>query len=76
MAGRLEGLDCLILDALRHKPHATHYGLEEAVDVAHRIGARRTVFTHISHDLDHDRTNAALPDSMELAYDGMQLELS
>ena len=72
----LDGLDCLILDALRHKPHATHFGLEEAVDVAHRIGARRTVFTHISHDLEHDRTNAALPDSMELAYDGMQLELS
>ncbi|MDB4864475.1 MAG: MBL fold metallo-hydrolase [Pirellulaceae bacterium] len=71
----LEGLDCLILDALRRKPHATHFGLDEAVEVAKKIGAKRTVFTHISHDLEHEQTNRALPDSMELAYDGMQLAL-
>ena len=72
----LEGLDCLILDALRRKPHATHFGLDEAVEVAKKIGAKRTVFTHISHDLEHEQTNKDLPDSMELAYDGMQLTLS
>ncbi|MAP73705.1 MAG: MBL fold metallo-hydrolase, partial [Planctomycetaceae bacterium] len=42
---------------------------------AKKIGAKRTVFTHISHDLEHEQTNRALPDSMELAYDGMQLAL-
>ena len=71
----LEGLDCLILDALR-KPHATHFGLDEAIAVAHQIAAKRTVFTHISHDLEHEQTNAGLPDSMELGYDGMQIALS
>lgn len=73
---RLEGLDCLILDALRHKPHATHFGLDEAVAVAKRVGARQTVFTHISHDLDHEETNASLPAAMELGYDGMQIDLT
>ena len=47
----LAGLDCLILDALRYKPHVTHFGLDEAVDAAENIGAARTIFTHISHDL-------------------------
>ena len=55
----LEGLDCLILDALRGN-HATHFGLDEAIAVAHQIAAKRTVFTHISHDLEHEQTNAGL----------------
>jgi phosphoribosyl 1,2-cyclic phosphate phosphodiesterase len=65
----LEGLDVLILDALRHRPHPTHFNLEQAVDHAGRIGARRTLFTHIAHELGHEATNAGLPDGMELAYD-------
>lgn len=72
---RLEGLDTLILDALRPRPHPTHFSLEEAIEVAQRVGARRTIFTHISHELDHHTTNAALPAGMELAYDGMQIPL-
>lgn len=73
---RLQGLDVLILDALRHKRHPTHFSLGEAVELAHQIGAKRTYFTHVSHDLDHDATNANLPDGMELAYDGLSLELN
>ena len=72
----LEGLDVLILDALRHKPHATHFGLQEAVDVARRVGARQTYFTHVSHDLEYLATSESLPDGMELAYDGLQIPLS
>ncbi|MGD9720313.1 MAG: MBL fold metallo-hydrolase [Pirellulales bacterium] len=72
----LEGLDVLVLDALRHKPHPTHFSLSEAVDVAQRVGARRTYFTHMSHDLEHEATNAALPAGMELAYDGLQIALT
>src|SRR5262249_28483745 len=72
----LEGLDVLILDALRPKPHPTHYSLDEAVEVATKIGAKRTLFTHISHDLEHDATNAVLPAGMELAYDGLRIPLS
>jgi phosphoribosyl 1,2-cyclic phosphate phosphodiesterase len=72
----LEGLDVLILDALRHTPHPTHFSLEEAVAAARRIGAKRTLFTHISHELEHEATNAALPAGMELAYDGLKLPLT
>jgi phosphoribosyl 1,2-cyclic phosphate phosphodiesterase len=72
----LEGLDTLVLDALRDRPHPTHFSLEQAIAVAERVQPRRTVFTHISHELDHDTINARLPPSMELGYDGMSLPLS
>ncbi|MFQ5410915.1 MAG: MBL fold metallo-hydrolase [Phycisphaerae bacterium] len=65
----LEGLDVLILDALRKRPHPTHFNLEQAVDHARRIGARKTWFTHIAHELGHEETNRHLPDGMALAYD-------
>ncbi len=67
----LEGLDCVILSALRHKPHPSHATLEQAVEWARRIGARQTWFTHIAHDLGHAETNRTLPEGMALAYDGL-----
>jgi len=70
----LEGLDVLVLDALRHRPHSTHYNVEQAVEAAHRIGARQTYFVHMSHDLDHETTNAGLPDGIALAHDGLRIE--
>jgi phosphoribosyl 1,2-cyclic phosphate phosphodiesterase len=70
----LEGLDVLVLDALRERPHPTHFSLSEAVEVAGRIGARRTFFTHMCHDLPHDATNARLPADKQLAYDGLVLD--
>jgi phosphoribosyl 1,2-cyclic phosphate phosphodiesterase len=72
---RLCGLDSLVLDALRHRPHPTHFTLDEAVAMARRIGARRTYFTHIAHDLGHEATSATLPEGMALAYDGLALEI-
>lgn len=66
----LEGLDVLVLDALRHRPHSTHFTVAEAVAAATRVGARQTYFTHICHDLPHAATCAALPPGMALAYDG------
>jgi phosphoribosyl 1,2-cyclic phosphate phosphodiesterase len=72
----LAGLDVLILDALRHTAHPTHFSLAEALTVARRAGAKRTYFTHISHDLEHESTNAQLPPGIELAYDGLKLPLS
>ncbi len=71
----LEGLDVLVLDALRDRPHATHFSLTEAVEVARRLKPKRTYFTHISHELDHRTTNARLPAGMELAYDGLRIPL-
>jgi phosphoribosyl 1,2-cyclic phosphate phosphodiesterase len=65
----LEGLDFVILSALRHKPHPSHATVEQAVGWAHRIGARKTLFTHMAHELGHEETNRVLPEGMELAYD-------
>jgi phosphoribosyl 1,2-cyclic phosphate phosphodiesterase len=73
---RLENLDVLILDALRHSPHPTHFSLEEAVAVANRVRPKRTLFTHMSHDLEHAAVNAELPEGMELAYDGLRIPLT
>jgi len=72
----LEGLDLLILDALRPRPHPTHFTLEEAVATARALRPKRTLFTHMSHELEHEATNAALPPGMELAYDGLRIPLS
>ncbi|MCA9101024.1 MAG: MBL fold metallo-hydrolase [Planctomycetales bacterium] len=72
----LQGLDVLILDALRPNPHPTHFSLDEAIEVARRLQPRRTLFTHISCKLEHQATNARLPVGMELAYDGLQVPLS
>jgi phosphoribosyl 1,2-cyclic phosphate phosphodiesterase len=72
----LGDLDLLVLDALREKPHPTHFSLAEAVDAARRIRARRTCFTHMTHDLRHEPTCARLPETMQLAYDGLVLEIS
>jgi phosphoribosyl 1,2-cyclic phosphate phosphodiesterase len=72
----LEGLDVLILDALRTRPHATHFSLDEAIEAARKVRPRRTLFTHISHDLDYEATNARLPPGMELAYDGQRIPLT
>lgn len=71
----LKGLDVLVLDALRRRPHPTHLNLEQAVDHAHRIGATRTFFTHIAHELPHEATNHELPPSMALAYDGLMIQV-
>jgi phosphoribosyl 1,2-cyclic phosphate phosphodiesterase len=69
----LEGLDVLVLDALRDRPHPTHFSLNEAVAAAQRIAPKRTYFTHMCHDLGHAATSARLPEGVELAYDGLVL---
>jgi phosphoribosyl 1,2-cyclic phosphate phosphodiesterase len=71
----LEGLDVLILDALRPRPHATHFSLDEAIEVARSLKPRRTLFTHMSHEIEHAWANQYLPPDMELAYDGLRLQL-
>ncbi len=73
---KLRGLDVLILDCLRREPHSTHFSLDEALAVAAELAPRRTLFTHISHDLDHEATMAILPPGIELAYDGMVISLT
>jgi len=72
----MEGLDCVILSALRHKPHPSHATLDQAVEWARRIGARQTWFTHIAHELGHAETNRTLSDGMALAYDGLSFPVT
>lgn len=72
----LEGLDVLVLNALRRRPHPAHFTLEEAVAEARRLGARRTFLTHLSDDLEHASTEASLPPSVRLAHDTLALEVS
>jgi phosphoribosyl 1,2-cyclic phosphate phosphodiesterase len=69
----LEGLDILILDALRREPHPTHSNLANSIALVERLQPRRAFFTHMSHDLDHETTNAILPPHIRLAYDGLQI---
>lgn len=74
----LRDLDVLVLDALRPRPHVTHYSLYQALDVVDRLGPRRAYFVHMTHDLDHDEANAYLrtiSDGVELAYDGLTIEV-
>ena len=71
----LEGLDLLVLNALRLRPHPTHFHLESALDEASRIGARRTLLTHVAHEMGHRATSASLPPGVEIAYDGLVVEL-
>lgn len=66
-------LSTLVLDALRPRKHPTHFTLDEAVSVAGRIGAQRTYFVHMSHELGHEATNRDLPESVSLAHDGLRL---
>lgn len=72
---KLKELDVLVLDALRYRPHPTHFSIDEAVKAAQKIGARQTYFTHMTHDVVHDEVNARLPKGIELAYDGLSFEV-
>ncbi|HEY7286008.1 MAG TPA: MBL fold metallo-hydrolase [Vicinamibacterales bacterium] len=69
------GVSTVIIDALRHKPHSTHFSVAESLDAVARLGASRAYFTHICHDLPHAETNAQLPRGVELAYDGLVLNV-
>lgn len=71
---RVRGVDVMILDALRLRPHPTHVTLEESIALLQRIGAGRSFITHVCHDLEHDETQRRLPAGMAVAWDGLALE--
>lgn len=73
---KIRGSKVLVLNALRHETHISHFTLEEAIAVAREINAEQTYFTHISHQLGlHAEVDTHLPAGMHLAYDGLQIDL-
>jgi phosphoribosyl 1,2-cyclic phosphate phosphodiesterase len=71
----LEGLDVLILDALRPQPHPSHANLAEALTWVERVQPRRAWFTHMSHEVDHVATEATFPPHVRLSYDGLRIPI-
>ncbi len=71
----LAGCEILVLDTLRLTPHPTHFHLEAALEVIDRVKPQKTYLTHVSHELEYESCNASLPAGVELAYDGLSLEL-
>jgi len=71
----LDGVRTLVVDALRDRPHPTHFSVSEALDVVARLAPERAYFTHICHELSHAETCARLPAGVELAYDGLVLNV-
>jgi phosphoribosyl 1,2-cyclic phosphate phosphodiesterase len=71
----LRGLDHFILDALRYVPHPMHSNVEQSLALVASLKPKKAWFTHICHDLGHAATNLNLPDGVQLAYDGLKLEV-
>lgn len=73
---KIKGSKVLVLNALRKEAHISHFTLKEAVELAQSLGVEQTYFTHISHQLGfHDTVDAALPEGINLAYDGLEIEV-
>jgi phosphoribosyl 1,2-cyclic phosphate phosphodiesterase len=70
----IDGVETLVIDALRDRPHTTHFSVAEALEVIARVRPRRAYMTHMSHEISHAATSARLPDGVHLAYDGLVLE--
>jgi phosphoribosyl 1,2-cyclic phosphate phosphodiesterase len=71
----LAGLDVWIVDALRHKPHPSHFTLEQSLAWIERVRPRRAILTNLHTDLDYETLRRSLPDGVEPAFDGMTIEL-
>lgn len=73
---KLQNLDLMIIDALRFKSHPTHMSLDQSLSYIERLRPRRALLTHISHDIKHQETSEHLPESVEIAYDGLSVEVA
>jgi len=72
----LKDLEVLVLNALLSRPHPLHLSVPEAIAAAQRVGARRTFFTHLTHENTHAALEAMLPPGIMPAYDGLVIDLA
>jgi phosphoribosyl 1,2-cyclic phosphate phosphodiesterase len=70
----LRDLDVLVLDCVRHQPHSTHLGLEDALGYIEELKPKRGFLTHMNHDIMHERDSPLLPDNVQFAYDELVIE--
>lgn len=70
----LKGVRTLIVSALRFPASHMHFTVDEAIEFAKRVGAQKTWLIHVSHELDHEKTNAYLPENIRMAYDGLKIK--
>jgi phosphoribosyl 1,2-cyclic phosphate phosphodiesterase len=73
---KLQGLDLLVIDALRFKSHPTHMSLDQALEYIKLLRPRRALLTHISHDIKHAQTSRHLPENVEIAYDRLEVTVN
>ena len=71
----MQDADVLVIDALRHREHPTHFNIEQAIAASRRLRAKHTFFTHFAHDLDHHETQSQLPPGFEMSYDGLRVDV-
>jgi len=72
----LENLDVLILDALRYREHPTHFNIAQAIEVVEKVRPRKAYFTHIAHDIEHEKASQSLPENIAFAWDGLRIPFS
>lgn len=72
---QLKGLDVVVIDGLRFRHHPTHFTIDEAIEMAHEVQAKRVILTHLSHDVEYVRDSQQLPEHVEFAYDGLSVTL-
>ncbi len=73
---KIKGTEVLVLNALRHEPHISHFTLQEALELVEELQPKRAYFTHISHQMGkHATIEASLPEHVRFAYDGLELEI-
>lgn len=72
----LRGVEVLVLDALRYRPHPTHFSIAESLEIVAQLGPRQTYFTHLTHEVRHGAPAIDLPEGVAFGYDGLRIELS
>jgi len=74
---KLEGTEILVINALRIEPHISHFNLEEALEIIERIQPKKAYLIHISHLLGlHEEVSKIVPSNVEIAYDGLQINIA